>query len=97
MDIFKVLGQIGTVKSTIGRAYTQATDTTTSKSLNGNCEQYFRVEIYHQSGKVTTQEFKELNEAMDSYSHQLANYGKRKLRVYAVQPSGESLIVSHRS
>jgi hypothetical protein len=96
MDIFKVLGEMGTVKSAIGRAYTQATDTTSSTSLNGTCEQYFRVEIYHQSGKVTTQEFKDLNQAMQSYSHQLANYGKRKLRVYAVQPSGESLIVSHR-
>lgn len=96
MDIFKVLGQMDAVKGAIGRAYTQATDTTTSSSLNGTCEQYFRVEIYHQSGKVTTQEFKDLNQAMQSYSHQLANYGKRKLRVYAVQPSGESLIVSHR-
>lgn len=96
MDIFKVLGEMGAVKSAIGRAYTQATDTTTSTSLNGTCEQYFRVEIYHQSGKVTTQEFKDLNQAMQSYSHQLANYGKRTLKVYAVQPSGESLIVSNR-
>ncbi|MDV3002558.1 MAG: hypothetical protein N5P05_004213 (plasmid) [Chroococcopsis gigantea SAG 12.99] len=96
MDIFKVLGEMGAVKSAIGRAYTQATDTTTSTSLNGTSDQYFRVEIYHQSGKVTTQEFKDLNQAMQSYSHQLANYGKRKLRVYAVQPSGEALVVSHR-
>lgn len=96
MDIFKILGEMGSVKSAIGRAYTQATDTTTSTSLNNTCEQFFRVEIYHQSGKITTQEFKDLNEAMQSYSHQLANYGKRKLRVWAVQPSGQNLIVSHR-
>jgi hypothetical protein len=96
MDIFKVLGEMGSVKSATGRAYTQATDTTTSMSLNGTCEQYFRVEIYHQSGKVTTQEFKDLNQAMQSYAHQLANYDKRSLKVYAVQSSGESLIVSHR-
>jgi cob(I)alamin adenosyltransferase len=96
MDIFKVLGEMDSVKSAIGRAYTQATDTTSSMSLNSTYEQYFRVEIYHQSGKVTTQEFKDLNQAMQSYSHQLANYGKRRLRVYAVQPSGESLVVSHR-
>lgn len=96
MDIFKILGEMGSVKSAIGRAYTQATDTTTSTSLNGTCEQFFRVEIYHQSGKITTQEFKDLNEAMQSYSYQLAHYGKRKLRVWAIQPSGQNLIVSHR-
>lgn len=95
MDIFKILGDMSLVKSTVGRAYAQATDTTGSTSLNGTCERYFRVEIYHQSGKVTTQEFKDLNQAMQSYSHQLANYNKRRLQVYAVQPSGESLVVSH--
>ena len=41
MDIFKVLGQMGAVKSAIGRAYTQATDTTTFTSLNGTFDQYF--------------------------------------------------------
>lgn len=95
MDIFKVLGEMDSIKSGIGRAYTQATDTTTSTSLNGTCEKYFRVEIYHQSGKVTTQEFPDLNQAMQSYAHQLAHYGKRTLKVYAVQPSGESLVVSN--
>lgn len=95
MNTFKILGEMGSIKSAIGRAYTQATDTTTSISLNGTCEEYFRVEIHHQSGKVTIQEFKDLNQAMQSYSRQLANYGKRTLKVYAVQSSGESLIASN--
>lgn len=95
-DCDSIADQISKVEIEIGRAYTQATDTTTSTSLNGTCEQFFRVEIHHQSGKVTNQEFKDLNDAMQSYSYQLAHYGKRKLRVWAVQPSGQNLIVSHR-